>query len=57
MTTWYRPITAPLREAGVPQPAERRLVWYREPSKDTYRQLTPERYDRLMGATATGSAS
>ena len=57
VTTWYRPITAPLREAGVPQPAERRLVWYREPSKDTYRQLTPERYDRLMGATATGSAS
>jgi putative long chain acyl-CoA synthase len=52
VTTWYRPITAPLREAGVPEPGDGTVAWYREASKDTYRQLTPERYEQLVGAGA-----
>src|SRR5205807_57096 len=42
VTTWYRPITAPLREAGVPRPGETRQAWYRDAQKDAYRPLTPE---------------
>ena len=49
VTTWYRPITAPLREAGVPKPGEKRQVWYRDSSKDAYRPLTPEAYAQLVG--------
>jgi putative long chain acyl-CoA synthase len=49
VTTWYRPITAPLRDAGVPRPGEKRQVWYRDASKDVYRPLTPEAYAELVG--------
>ena len=49
VTTWYRPITGPLREAGVPKPPQKRPVWYRDSSKDAYRPLTPEAYAQLVG--------
>jgi putative long chain acyl-CoA synthase len=52
VTTWYRPITAPLREAGVPKPGEKRHAWYRDAAKDAYRPLTPEAYAQLVGLEA-----
>jgi putative long chain acyl-CoA synthase len=56
VTTWFRPITAPLRDAGVPEPGEGKRVWYRDPSRDAYRPLTPAAYERLTGARAAGVA-
>ncbi len=38
VTTWFRPLTAPLRAAGLPEPAEGRRAWYRDRSGD-YRPL------------------
>jgi putative long chain acyl-CoA synthase len=35
VTTWYRPVTGPLRAAGIPQPGDGRKVWHR--SGDSYR--------------------
>jgi putative long chain acyl-CoA synthase len=40
VTTWYRPLTGPLREAGIPQPAAGKQAWYRDRTRDTYRPLT-----------------
>jgi putative long chain acyl-CoA synthase len=57
VTTWYRPITAPLREAGVPEPGEGTLAFYRDPVKDSYRALTPAVYRRLAGVGAEVPAS
>jgi putative long chain acyl-CoA synthase len=37
VTTWFRPLTAPLRAAGIPAPADRTQAWYRD--SDVYRPL------------------
>ena len=50
VTTWYRPLTGPLREAGIPEPGEGRRVWYR--SGSTYRPLTEAAHRRLAGQPA-----
>jgi putative long chain acyl-CoA synthase len=52
VTTWYRPITASLRDAGVPQPGADRKAWYRDASGDTYRPLTGAAHRRLAGTVA-----
>ncbi len=52
VTTWYRPITGELREAGVPEPGEGRLAWYRDASGETYRPLTDAAHRRLARAAA-----
>jgi len=52
VTTWYRPITASLREEGVPQPGSGRKAWYRDASGETYRPLTDAAHRRLAGAAA-----
>jgi putative long chain acyl-CoA synthase len=52
VTTWYRPITASLRDAGVPQPGVGRKAWYRDASGETYRPLTDAAHRRLAGAAA-----
>jgi putative long chain acyl-CoA synthase len=57
VTTWYRPITAPLREAGVPEPGEGTVAWYRDPRRDAFRPLTPEAYAQLTGVEAVKPAS
>ena len=57
VTTWYRPITAPLRAAGIPEPGDGTVAWYRVPGRDTYRQLTAERYGELVGADTDGRPS
>src|SRR5581483_176663 len=46
VTTWYRPLTAPLREAGIPQPEEGRQAWYRDAGGDVYRPLTDAAHRR-----------
>jgi putative long chain acyl-CoA synthase len=46
VTTWYRPLTAPLRAAGIPAPAEGR-VWYLDRGGRRYRPLTEAARRRL----------
>jgi putative long chain acyl-CoA synthase len=50
VTTWFRPLTGPLRAAGVPQPGSGAQVWYRK--GETYRPLTDAAHRRLAGAAA-----
>ena len=56
VTTWYRPLTAPLRAAGVPEPGER--AWYLDRGGKTYRR-SPRRWplaEPARQATATLSS-
>jgi len=39
VTTWYRPVTGPLRAAGIPGAEESRGAWYRDRDQDAYRPL------------------
>jgi putative long chain acyl-CoA synthase len=48
VTTWFRPITRPLRGAGLPEPAEGR-VWYLDRGGRRYRPLTDAARKRLSG--------
>jgi putative long chain acyl-CoA synthase len=47
VTTWFRPLTAPLRAAGLPDPADGRPAWYRDPKGDSYKPLTAAARKRL----------
>jgi putative long chain acyl-CoA synthase len=47
LTTWFRPLTGPLREAGIPEPGGGVQAWYRDPDGDTYRPLTVAAHRRL----------
>jgi putative long chain acyl-CoA synthase len=47
VTTWYRPITGPLRKAGVPEPGAR--AWYLDASGEKYRPLTAAARRRMLG--------
>ncbi|WP_249009909.1 AMP-binding protein [Conexibacter sp. DBS9H8] len=50
VTTWYRPDTGPLRQKGVPVPAEgTRPAWYLDRLASVYRPLTPAAHARLFG--------
>ena len=48
VTTWYRPITGPLRDAGVPAESDPLPVFYRGPRADGYRRLTAADRRRLV---------
>jgi putative long chain acyl-CoA synthase len=48
-TTWFRPITGPLRQQGIPPPQPGR-AWYLDSSRRSYRPLTQTAYRRLGGA-------
>ncbi len=50
VTTWYRPLTGPLREAGVPEPGRGVQAWYRTTGGESYRPLTAAARRRLVGA-------
>ena len=48
VTTWFRPLTRPLRQAGLPEPAEGR-AWYLDRGGKRYRPLTDAARKRLSG--------
>jgi putative long chain acyl-CoA synthase len=52
VTTWFRPVTGPLREAGLPEPGEGVRAWYRDASGDAYRPLTAAAQRRLARSAA-----
>jgi putative long chain acyl-CoA synthase len=52
VTTWFRPLTAPLRQAGIPLPGEGEQAWYLDRSGSTYRPLSGAARRRLVGAVS-----
>ncbi len=48
VTTWYRPLTGPLRDAGLPD-ADPERAWYRDRGGRRYRPLTESARRRLAG--------
>ena len=56
-TTWFRPLTGPLREAGVPAPGEGKQAWYLDAGGETYRPLSAAAHKRLAGAEPRRGAS
>ena len=48
LTTWYRPITGPLREAGIPLPTTPPSSWYWDPRKGGYRRMSKAGRERLL---------
>jgi putative long chain acyl-CoA synthase len=51
VTTWYRPLTGPLRDAGIPR-GNRDRAWYRDRGGRRYRPLTAAARRRLSGPEA-----
>lgn len=49
VTTWFRPVTQALREAGLPKPGPGVRAWYLDASGGTYRPLTAAAARRLTG--------
>jgi putative long chain acyl-CoA synthase len=49
VTTWFRPVTGPLREDGIPEPGEGVQAWYLDASRERYRPLTETARRRLAG--------
>jgi putative long chain acyl-CoA synthase len=47
VTTWYRPMTGPLKAEGIPEPGEGTQVWYLARTGDSYRPLTTTARRRL----------
>src|SRR5581483_11126776 len=55
VTTWYRPLTASLRKAGIPKPGPRHQVWKLEPKTGRYTRLKAQRSAKT-GETAAQPA-
>jgi putative long chain acyl-CoA synthase len=47
VTTWFRPLTGPFREAGIPEPGDGKSVWYLDVDGGRYRPLTAAVHERL----------
>ncbi len=54
VTTWYRPLTGDLRDAGIPAPRSGRQVWAIDDARERYRAITATTYRKLAG---TGTAA
>ncbi len=52
VTTWFRPVTGPLREAGLPEPGEGVQAWYLDAGRENYRPLTSAARGRLVKSAA-----
>jgi putative long chain acyl-CoA synthase len=52
VTTWFRPLTGPLKAAGIPEPGERVQAWYRHPKSGAYKPLTKAVHRVLAGQSA-----
>jgi putative long chain acyl-CoA synthase len=50
VTTWFRPRTDGLREAGIPEPGEGVQAWYLDGTGEQYRPLSAAARRRLVGA-------
>jgi putative long chain acyl-CoA synthase len=50
LTAWFRPLTGPLKERGIPAPREDVRAWYLDPERDAYRPLTAAAHRRLARA-------
>ncbi len=53
VTTWFRPRTERLREAGIPEPGEGVQAWYLDRSGETYRPLSAAARRRLVPAAGS----
>ena len=52
VTTWYRPLTGALREAGIPSPDDAGTTWSLDDRRHSYRALTASRHLATeLGAT------
>jgi putative long chain acyl-CoA synthase len=53
VTTWFRPMTGPLREQGLPEPASSDALpaWYLDRGGERYRPLTASARRRLASAS------
>jgi putative long chain acyl-CoA synthase len=52
VTTWYRPVTGPLRAMGIPQVRQDSQAWYLDRAAESYRPLT----DVARGELVAGAA-
>ncbi|MGA2011604.1 MAG: AMP-binding protein [Solirubrobacteraceae bacterium] len=52
VTTWFRPLTAPLRADGIPEPDAGHPAWYLDRGGVNYRTLTAAARRRLAGEPA-----
>jgi putative long chain acyl-CoA synthase len=58
VTTWFRPLTGPLRAEGIPEPGDETVAWYLDASGEQYRLLTGAARKRLVdGAARSNGAS
>jgi len=48
VTTWYRPLAAPLRADGLPVSSNARPAWYLDADSETYKPLTAAARKRLL---------
>jgi putative long chain acyl-CoA synthase len=51
VTTWYRPLTAPLRAHGLPVSSKPHPAWYLDLGGETYKPFTAAARKRLVAAT------
>jgi putative long chain acyl-CoA synthase len=54
VTTWYRPLTGPLRDAGIPSPDVAGTAWHLDDRRQAYRALTATARRKLAGAAIGG---
>jgi putative long chain acyl-CoA synthase len=52
ITTWFRPLTGPLRASGIPELDGAAQAWYLDATGERYRPLTASARNRLVGAAA-----
>jgi putative long chain acyl-CoA synthase len=58
VTTWFRPLTAPFRAAGIPDPSGAGpQAWYLDAGGQHYRPLTTTAYRRLVGSRRRAGAA
>jgi putative long chain acyl-CoA synthase len=50
VTTWYRPLTAPLRAQGLPVSSKSHPAWYLDLDRETYKPFTAAARKRLASA-------
>lgn len=56
MTTWFRPRTEALREAGIPEPGKGVQAWYLDASGETYRPLSDAARRRVVRRAKPGAS-